>query len=393
MVSKKKIITYLLALYCCLMPFEEALASSFGSILKIIGMVLISIIIISYKNNWRLSRYQIPLILWTVYMFTSVIWSDSIQWWSYFFKIYVVQIILLCLVDMVSIKYIDVNVIKKALILGGCLASIIMIFFPSNSGYTDEGRRTIMLLGTTLDPNIVASIILLGTQVSIGEFYSAKKRSFKYVFMATLQLFGIFLTGSRGALLAFVAGFGVELVLKLKSKGDRKKAVWVSFLSVIVCLVIISILPDNLLKARFSKETFLGLNELSTGSHNRYTIWLHSFKLIKQNPIIGYGCGNFFSAIETVYKSCASHNLYILLIVEGGIIGIILFGRYIFKLLRDLYKRKEFSTFALLVTVLIMAFSLDSITYKYFWMALIYSRLIIKKNDYEKNNSISQIVY
>ena len=378
--AKNKVISYLLALYCCLMPFEEALASSFGSILKIIGMLLIAYIILKNWGKCFFSRYQIPLILWTIYMFISIVWASSIQWWQYFFRIYIVQIFFLCAMEMISIKSIDMNIIRKSLILGGCIASGIMILFPVSSGFTDEGRRTIMLLGSTLDPNVVASIILLGTQISIGEFYKVNRRSIWFIALAVWQIIGILLTGSRGALIAFVVGFIIETILKLAHNGERKKAIRVSFLGVVAVTFILGILPENLLQTRFSKENIFGLNELVSGSHNRYTIWMYAGMLIRKNPIFGYGCGNFFSSIATVYKTCASHNLYILLMVEGGLIGILFFGRYIWKIMLDLIRQHDFSTFALLLTVLVMAFSLDSITYKYFWIALIYSRLVIKEN-------------
>ncbi|WP_095173695.1 MULTISPECIES: O-antigen ligase family protein [Blautia] len=380
MTAKNRVITYLLALYCCLMPFEEALASSFGSILKIIGMLLIAYVIIQNRGNWFLSKYQGSLILWTIYMFVSVTWVSSVQWWQYFFRIYIVQIIFLCAMEMVPVKSIDMKVVRKSLILGGCIASAIMILFPTSSGFTDEGRRTIMLLESALDPNVVASIILLGAQVSIGEFYKAQRRSIRFVLLAIWQILGILLTGSRGALLAFVVGFSIEIILNLFNEGERRKALRVFLLGIVAVIFIIGILPENLLQTRFSKENILGLNELASGSHNRYTIWMYAGKLIKNNPVFGYGCGNFFSAIATVYRTCASHNLYVLLMVEGGLIGMLLFGRYVWKILKGLFRQQDFSTFALLLTVLIMAFSLDSITYKYFWMALIYSRLIIREN-------------
>ena len=46
-----KTISYLLALYCVLMPFEEALASSLGSILRLVGIVLIIVILGKYYKK------------------------------------------------------------------------------------------------------------------------------------------------------------------------------------------------------------------------------------------------------------------------------------------------------------------------------------------------------
>ena len=381
MVKIDKPVSYLLALYCMLMPFEEALASSLGSILRLVGMLLIVLIFWGYYNNGIfIHKFNSPIALWLIYMIISVAWVSDFHWWAYFMRIYIVQIILLNMIELVPIEYINLTIVENAMIMGGFLAAAILILFPTASGFTDEGRRTIMLLGTTLDPNVVASIILLGVQISLKRFFEKKYRRYIFLCLAIWLILGVLFTGSRGALIAFVSGFVVELCMKLMRQGERKKAISILGIALITVVAIRGFLPENLLETRFSASTILGLNEYKSGSHNRYTIWEHAFTLIKRNIIVGYGCGNFFSAIATVYRTCASHNLYILLLVEGGVIGFGLFIYYIVSLLRNLRKYHDTSSIALLITILVMSFSLDSITYKYFWMALIYSRLMIRRH-------------
>lgn len=379
-----KIVTYLFGLYCVLLPFEEALAGSFGSILRIIGISLIIVIIAAYyRNGLFMPKYNVPIVLWTLYMFFSVIWSDSFQWWSYFMRIYIVQIALLCVIEFVPVERLNIDFVKKMLMIGGFVASSIIILFPTGSGFTADGRRTVMLLGSVLDPNVVASIILLGVHVAISSFFQRQKGT-RYLLITVWQMAGVLMTGSRGALIAFVIGFGVELFLNLSRKGERKKAIVLVVASVVAVMVLLAVLPENLLLMRFSKDTILGLNEFRSGAHNRYTIWLNAIQLIKKKPIFGYGCGNFFSAIATVYRQCASHNLYILLIVEGGIIGLLFFLTYVGRLIKSLFKYNDFSTISMLVTVMVMAISLDSITYKYFWISLIVARLMIRQHEYRE---------
>ena len=192
---------------------------------------------------------------------------------------------------------------------------------------------------------------------------------------------GMLFTGSRGALISLVAGFGVQLFLQMKKKNTRKKALFMVFLWVVIVFVALAVLPSELILSRFSKETLFGFNELASGSHNRYTIWKNALTLIWKAPIIGYGCGNFFSAIATVYRECASHNLYILLFVEGGVIGFLIFVYGLAKLLFGAYKRQLYSVLGMLFSVLVMAITLDSITYKYFWVAIIFSAISIIKSD------------
>lgn len=379
--KRDRITSTLLGLYCCMMPFEEAFASIFGSVLRVIGFALIGFVILAYaRNGIFIPKYIASITIWIVLMGVSVVWADSSQWWSYFFRIYIVQFILLLVLEWVPIGKFEIKTVENGMIIGAVLASGILVFLPTSYNFTDEGRRTVMLLGSVLDPNIVAAIILLGVQLVLMRFYANHgKKAYACLALAVFLIIGVLYTGSRGALMAFIVGFAVETMLKLRDKGAKRKTYRLLVFAFLCAIVLIGIMPVNLLQSRFSKETILGLNELRNGAHNRYTIWMHSIQLILKKPIIGYGCGNFFSAIETVYRMCASHNLYILLIVEGGVIGLFFFGKYCFKLSKSLLQLKEYSTLGMLVTVFAMALSLDSITYKYFWIALIYARLIIRR--------------
>ena len=73
--------------------------------------------------------------------------------------------------------------------------------------------------------------------------------------------------------------------------------------------------------------------------------------------------------------------MYILLFVEGGVIGFLIFVYGLAKLLFGAYKRQLYSVLGMLFSVLVMAITLDSITYKYFWVAIIFSAISIIKSD------------
>lgn len=377
------ILSVLMFLYCALLPFEEAFAYSFGSILRIFGVLIIAYIFFSFISE-PVKRYNLfllaPFIIWVIYSAVSVIWSDDFSWWSYFFKIYISQIALVVFVVLYC-EHINFEYLKNGLIVGAVIASAMLILMPASSQLTEEGRRTIIIFDKVFDPNIVASIISLGLFMIIGKIFSQKSRKKLYIFLMIILAIGMLFTGSRGALISLVAGFGVQLFLQMKKKNTRKKALFMVFLCVVIVIVALAVLPSELILSRFSKETLFGFNELASGSHNRYTIWKNALTLIWKAPIIGYGCGNFFSAIATVYRECASHNLYILLFVEGGVIGFLIFVYGLAKLLFGAYKRQLYSVLGMLFSVLVMAITLDSITYKYFWVAIIFSAISIIKSD------------
>lgn len=366
------------------MPFEEAITLGFGSILKVIGVLIIMTSCIFYINR-KISPTIIPLILWFIFMCFSYLWCTSPFYWESFIIIYLGQIALLISLELVNVHDINFKMIDNGLILTGCIASYILISSPSTSMFTDEGRRTIMINGTSLDPNIVAATIILGLHIATNFFFTSSNKFLKILYASSsmLMLYGILLTGSRGALIAFFISYTLKLFLEGRvSHKIRKKSIYMVLFGIIAFFIMASILPSDLIESRFSKDVILGLNEREEGSHNRYDIWLSSIDLFSMNPILGVGCGNFINSIALVYsRQCAAHNLYILLLIEGGIIGFLLFTKYIYTIWKKLKKHHDFLTISLLVATLLMSLSLDAIPYKFFWITLIYCRLQIRRQE------------
>lgn len=144
----------------------------------------------------------------------------------------------------------------------------------------------------------------------------------------------------------------------------------------------VAILPTDLIESRFSRETILGLNERELGSHNRYDIWLAACELFTKSPIWGFGCGNFINSIALIYsRQCAAHNMYILLLIEGGLIGFSLFAKYVYSIWKSLMRYCDYLTISLLSATLLMSLSLDALPYKFFWITLIYCRLQIRRQN------------
>ena len=90
------VLSTLLFLYCAALPFEEALASSFGSVLRFLGVLIIGYsvcIYCRYRIRIYTLRFLIPFALWMLIALISVLWSEDISWWIYFVQIYLFQFI------------------------------------------------------------------------------------------------------------------------------------------------------------------------------------------------------------------------------------------------------------------------------------------------------------
>lgn len=378
------ILNPLLQIYCFMLPFEEALAGAFGSVLKLIGVAIIAYVVVMYRKI-ILHRYTYPLIIWILLAALSGAWAESFDLWFDFFKIYLSQFVFLLVVIGVEADNINVKGIRKSLIAGAMLASAILIFMPQVSDFTEDGRRTIMLFGHTFDPNIVSAIILLGIMTSLEEAFQAesgKERSF-LLFVVVFNFIGIFYTGSRGGLISSVIACSVSLLLEMKKHNNRKFVRKIILFTAIACLVVIPLLPASILETRFSIENILGFNEYTAGAHNRYSIWISSLKLIPERPLLGFGVGNFLQAITRVYfRSCASHNLVILLTIETGLLGLCIFVSYLWSIMKRVKNVALYTTYGLLLGVFVISLTLDSLPYKFFWVTLMYASLEINKKEF-----------
>ena len=376
-------LNWFLALFCILLPFEEALAGSFGSVVKLVGLGIMAYAVFTYKKI-IIRRISWLLIAWLLIAAATVFGAVSFELWSHYFMMYASQVAFLLVVAGMPAGKVNLQTFRRGLRIGALAAALIIILMPQTSDMDTEGRRTIILFGREFDPNVVSAIIILGVSSCMEELFGAQNRRKQGFFFLEILvlLLGIFFTGSRGGLISACVTGAVTLYTAAK---DRKNQNTIRKFVVIGALIIIAaipFLPTNLLEGRFSADTIFGQNEWEKGAHNRYSIWLSALKLIPERPFFGHGVGNFYQIIRTVYfRKCAAHNLYVLLIVETGVVGFLLFFAFIISLFIRLRRQRKPSVFGVLCGMLVMSMTLDSLMFKFFWVALLWAMLALKEQE------------
>lgn len=138
---------------------------------------------------------------------------------------------------------------------------------------------------------------------------------------------------SRGAILGFLAGLAlwVPLIIYKEYRGIHWKRVLL--FSLLLLLLLTPIFTSDYLRGRFG----VLVDYRDDGSTTtRLRMWRLSLDLIKENPFLGIGVGNFFPTvheygIETTGESPWSsrhqhpHNLYIQIALEQGLPSLLLF--------------------------------------------------------------------
>lgn len=163
----------------------------------------------------------------------------------------------------------------------------------------EDGR--IQYLGIFSDPNDLGMLFVLSVPMAI--YLSSRggmlglRRVFWLAACAAL-LYGIFLTNSRGGMLAVVAMAGVYLWL-------RRGAVIAGTLGA-CALVVLKMLPSRLNELDVQESSAAG----------RVDAWYEGFQMFLSNPVLGVGTHRF-----TEYHHLTAHNSLILVLAENGIIG------------------------------------------------------------------------
>jgi O-antigen ligase len=191
----------------------------------------------------------------------------------------------------------------------------------------------------------------------------------------TLVLTGIFLTGSRGGLVAAAVGMVTVLVYE-RGRHVIKYAVPLA----IVAAVAFAVAPPAL-QNRFTDPS-------STG---RSDIWQVGFRGCQQHCLSGSGLGTFPDVYRTTLLTALdlkghgvqdfkAHNIWLAMVVETGFAGLLLGVAGVGLLLRDVHRLPRSARtgpLAGMVAVLVANLFLSNFSFKYFWLALTYAVIVV----------------
>ncbi|SDF57383.1 O-antigen ligase family protein [Dyella sp. 333MFSha] len=169
-----------------------------------------------------------------------------------------------------------------------------------------EGGR-IQYVGIFNDPNDLG--LLFAATLPMAMFLGrpgAGAMRLVWLGAAALLLYGIFLTNSRGAMLAVLVVAGCYVWY-------RRGIAFAGVLGVIGLTVM------KLLSSR--------MDELDAGEESaagRVDAWYAGLEMFRDNPIFGVGAGNF-----TEYNELTAHNSFVLVIAETGFVGFVLWLAFV----------------------------------------------------------------
>jgi O-antigen ligase len=204
------------------------------------------------------------------------------------------------------------------------------------------------------DPHMLA--FYLGMSIPLQCAYALIKGQKWLWILPTVSLITLLLTFSRGSYVG-LAGVAIWLLLYILKKGIGTIFIYRAMLVIFVAiLAIFSISPI--------RDRFTSILDFNEGSNKgRLETWSEALAVIKYNPILGVGLGNYSSFVrpeadfrEPIY----AHNTYLDIASETGILGAIAWILILFRGITPLWKNEN-NKFNLAAALGIFWFALHSL--------------------------------
>lgn len=234
------------------------------------------------------------------------------------------------------------------------------------------GEKIIRAYGLFPHPNILAAFLvaaIFGLALLFIKNYKqlkvAKKIAIGAIFI--LIFFALILTFSRTVFLAGSALFFLWLLYCFFKKGHKRPVIILSLFFILCSLFFLAVMWPYL-SARYDAA---GLGK--SQSFNLRFLYLKMAKeLIKGEPIFGIGQGNFvwITSMAKVFANWVYqpvHNIYILILAETGILGLLAFLWFLFLNIKKAFKSLSDKLVVYNLLLIVSVFLIVSFFDHFFW--------------------------
>lgn len=250
-----------------------------------------------------------------------------------------------------------------------CCAMIIFQAAGIGSETGKYGRES----GFGSNPNAFAAVLSLGFLayfgMTFGQWGSNVQKKIFFLFTAGFFLIAIVRSGSRGSLLALIFCLFIFLLHK-KSLVVKIR----TFLLVSVGIVVLIVASFQIESVRVRWERTVETGDLA----GRETIFSSAWDMFTEKPLVGWGAVTQYFELgrrEGVSQR-STHNVYLWILVESGLVGAVLFFSGVGSCLHSAWKARnelqDILALAMLLFYLIVSMKGAYHFDKLFWIILAY---------------------
>ncbi|AUJ86085.1 O-antigen ligase family protein [Enterococcus sp. CR-Ec1] len=250
---------------------------------------------------------------------------------------YLIPFFILCGVIIPKIDLEKISIRIPYIILSLFVSGMIGIVIPNIQGETVNSLNGFTYQNTSYFFSMGFLLTLIHL-LKNSQRERIRIRTYFYTFLLIFFLVLSFIGGGKGALVTNIFAFSLY---SFYSKITLKRFLYIIFCCVIGYLVILNISNKNIeLYSGIERAlSFLSLDmqTLWDNSSGRESIYNITIGLISQKPILGWGIG---SSNFTILRSYP-HNLFLEILLDGGIVYFLIFLAAISSTLSTLYRKAK----------------------------------------------------
>lgn len=370
-----KFTRWILSCYFLLSFFEPYLNGAIGSVVKYYIFAVVIVEFLTAKTI-KFRYYHTVYMTWFLYKIMSVFWTRN---FTIFERHIMSQIGMLALLMCVTMIYTDlktINWITNSMWLGSGMIGFLSLFLSKPYLFENQARQVLTLFGQQADPNNQAAFVVIGIAISLYYLLSLRKYRVLSIITILINTYSLFIVGSRGGFVAYIAIVATFLFLYFKSNDFKrksfKKKLQATIIIFIVGLVVVYIANNLLQQATFNR--LFDFEDYAGGS-KRTVLWATTWRLISEgvNFIFGAGWGAYYG-YNGMYD--VVHNTFLSILCDTGVIGL---GAFLLPLIVSavyLIKKRDPLAVSVLVAGMAPAFFIEAINKRFFWNSMIFLFII-----------------
>lgn len=368
----EKILLILICAIAILIPVHKTLASP---------VILLSILTIlfsgDYKNKWnRLvanKRNYVFIAIYLLFLFAYLI-SENKQ--EAFTDLKVKLYLLLIPVFWTAGITLTRNEVKKVLycFVISCILFAIFALSVAVYYYITTGENKFYYLDllsfTFMHPSYIGmfeafAFIIISIDLIKNWQLLNSKRKWLYLFVLLFLTLFIFLLTAKMAIASLFIFGNIAFFILAKNNLGRNYAILIILSCNIIALTALLSLPYT--RERFKLLFTYDEVAYANSVNSRSEIWKASMEVAKQHPLIGTGSGDAEKALTETYarngfekgvtESYNTHNQYLQVLVETGIIGLLLFTAFLVFCIRVAILDKNYLYLSFLLLFMVNIFT------------------------------------
>lgn len=368
---------FFFSMYTAIMLYQ---AEGLGTLSAFVTIAL-TLVACVLTGNVQIRAFYMPRASKLIFMFltlvTIVTFTKSGVVSSYYK--FAAQIILFIFLSSIEMSDDEYKYVRWVFICANVVYAFLGIRYCMTIGTARYFHGDIDILGATFDPNYIGISFVAALVFLLDNILKGNKRVISAVMYFVIAV-AIVLTASRGNMVSWVLSsvLVIAFFLKDRDRSSLKKVLWIA-IALVLILALIQYISVNY------PEQWGRMSYISADSDNgRLYLWEETLDLWKDSPLFGGGLRSMY-----YQYSRASHNTYLQILVDSGLIGSILFIAFLICMAKKAFSYNK-TLFAALCGMLLQIGFLDAVDNRVVWIIFCLITMLPERKEMEFNDVIDK---